>query len=175
MICFYCIFAIVMMRKLTTVFAAALVLLTLPATVSAQSIRGDSISDNPMYFRLFMPMVLYRSAVSEAITPEQTNEVDNDSLLPIKPLDMGYDNTLAKMIDETLMKQMAGSTSDGRYFRATNKKALQDIFSQIDEMEKSKIDVTQYAQTKDEQGRWLWIAIIALLLELLVRWGWMKW
>ena len=93
-----------MMRKLTTVFAAALVLLTLPATVSAQSIRGDSISDNPMYFRLFMPMVLYRSAVSEAITPEQTNEVDNDSLLPIKPLDMGYDNTLAKMIDETLMK-----------------------------------------------------------------------
>ena len=104
MICFYCIFAIVMMRKLTTVFAAALVLLTLPATVSAQSIRGDSISDNPMYFRLFMPMVLYRSAVSEAITPEQTNEVDNDSLLPIKPLDMGYDNTLAKMIDETLMK-----------------------------------------------------------------------
>ena len=78
-------------------------------------------------------------------------------------------------IDETLMKQMAESTSDGRYFRATNKKALQDIFSQIDEMEKSKIDVTQYAQTKDEQGRWLWIAIIALLLELLVRWGWMKW
>ena len=78
-------------------------------------------------------------------------------------------------IDEPLMQQMAAATDDGRYFRATNKKALAQIFSQIDEMEKSKIDVTQYAQTKDEQGRWLWLALIALTLELLLRWGWMKW
>ena len=77
-------------------------------------------------------------------------------------------------IDEQLMQQMAAATDDGRYFRATNKKALEQIFSQIDEMEKSKIDVTQYAQTRDEQAPWLWLAFIALLLEVLVRWGWMK-
>ena len=77
-------------------------------------------------------------------------------------------------IDEPLMQQMAASTGDGRYFRATNKKALQQIFSQIDDMEKSKIDVTQYAQTRDEHGRWLWIALIAIIAELLIRWGWMK-
>ena len=93
-----------MMRKLTIIFAAAILLLTLPVSVSAQYIRGDSISDNPLYFRLFMPMVLYRSAVSDAISPDETNVADEDSLLPIKPLDLGYDNTLAKMIDETLMK-----------------------------------------------------------------------
>lgn len=78
-------------------------------------------------------------------------------------------------IDEPLMQKMAASTKDGLYFRATNKKALEEIFSQIDAMEKSKIDVTQYAQTKDEQGLWLWIAFLALLAEVLVRWGWMKW
>ena len=77
-------------------------------------------------------------------------------------------------IDEQLMQQMAAATGDGRYFRATNKKALEQIFSQIDEMEKSKIDVTQYAQSHDEQGPWLWLAFLALLLEVLVRWGWMK-
>lgn len=77
-------------------------------------------------------------------------------------------------IDEPLMEQMAGMTDEGRYFRATNKKALQDIFSQIDEMEKSKIDVTQYAQKRDEQGVWLWMALVALTLELLLRWLWMK-
>ena len=77
-------------------------------------------------------------------------------------------------IDEPLMRQMAGLTDDGRYFRATNKKALQEIFSQIDEMEKSRIDVTQYAQTKDEQGPWLWLALVALLAELLMRWVWFK-
>lgn len=77
-------------------------------------------------------------------------------------------------IDEALMQKMAATTGDGRYFRATNKKALQEIFSQIDEMEKSKIDVTQYAQTKDEQALWLWIAFAALVLEMLLRWGWLK-
>lgn len=77
-------------------------------------------------------------------------------------------------IDEELMQKMAATTGDGRYFRATNKKALQEIFSQIDEMEKSKIDVTQYAQTKDEQAPWLWLAFVALALEMLLRWGWMR-
>ena len=77
-------------------------------------------------------------------------------------------------IDEALMRQMSSATKDGRYFRATNKKALSDIFDQIDEMEKSKIDVTQYAQTKDEQAPWLWLAVAALMLEALLRWGWLK-
>ena len=77
-------------------------------------------------------------------------------------------------IDEPLMRQMAELTDDGRYFRATNKKALQEIFNQIDEMEKSKIDVTQYAQTKDEQAPWLWLALLALVAELLMRWVWFK-
>lgn len=77
-------------------------------------------------------------------------------------------------IDEPLMRQMAAATDDGLYFRATNKKALEKIFDQIDEMEKSKIDVTQYAQTKDEYAGWLWLAVVALLLEALVKWGWMK-
>jgi len=93
-----------MMRKLTIICVTVIVLLTLPVGVSAQLIHGDSISDNPMYFRLFMPMVLYKSAVSDAILPQQTKVANEDSLLPIKPLDLGYDNTLAKMIDETLMK-----------------------------------------------------------------------
>lgn len=71
-------------------------------------------------------------------------------------------------LDEHLLTSMAQSTRDGHYFRATNKKSLQQIFSQIDEMEKSKIDVTQYAQTKDEYFPWLLLAVLALALEVLL-------
>ena len=71
-------------------------------------------------------------------------------------------------LDEQLLTRMAESTPDGRYFRATNKTSLQKIFKQIDEMEKSKIDVTQYAQTKDEYAGWLILAAVALLLEILL-------
>ncbi|MDY6371331.1 MAG: VWA domain-containing protein [Bacteroidales bacterium] len=77
-------------------------------------------------------------------------------------------------IDEDLMKQMASATGDGQYFRATNRKALQEIFDQIDEMETSKIDVTQYAQTRDEHQPWLWLAFIALALEALMRYVWLR-
>lgn len=71
-------------------------------------------------------------------------------------------------IDEQLLTQMAQSTNDGQYFRATGKKSLQQIFKQIDDMEKTKIDVTQYAQTKDEHLPFLIIALLALGLEILL-------
>ena len=57
-----------------------------------------------MYFKLFMPLVLYGSAVSEAITPDNIIDEENDSLLKIEPIDNGYDPELAKMIDETLVR-----------------------------------------------------------------------
>ena len=67
-------------------------------------ISSGDISDNPMYFKLFMPLVLYGSAVSEAITPDNIIDEENDSLLKIEPIDNGYDPELAKMIDETLVR-----------------------------------------------------------------------
>lgn len=71
-------------------------------------------------------------------------------------------------IDEKLLEQMATTTDDGQYFRAKDKKALKSIFSQIDDMEKTKINVTQYRQTKDEFMPFLMIAVIAFALELLL-------
>ena len=64
----------------------------------------EDISDNPLYYRLFMPLVLYGSAVSEAITPEPDNKVEHDDLLPLEPLESTNDRTLSKMIDEALVK-----------------------------------------------------------------------
>ena len=76
-----------------------------------------------------------------------------------------YENVEVQ-IDEDLLTQMAEATEEGQYFRATNKKSLESIFKQIDQMEKSKIDVTQYAQTKDEFFVFLLIALAALLVEI---------
>lgn len=64
----------------------------------------DDISDNPLYYKLFMPLVLYGSAVSDAISPERGNEEEQDSLLMLEPLETGNDHTLAKMIDEALLR-----------------------------------------------------------------------
>ncbi len=72
-------------------------------------------------------------------------------------------------LDETLLTNMAEATNGGHYYRATNKNSLKEIFEQIDKVEKTKIDVTQYHQTKDEFKPLLILALLALALELLLR------
>lgn len=64
----------------------------------------EDISDNPLFFKLFMPLVLYGSAVSDAIAPQIQNNAEQDSLLPLESFDDANERTLAKMIDETLVR-----------------------------------------------------------------------
>lgn len=72
-------------------------------------------------------------------------------------------------LDETLLTHMAEATNGGHYYRATDKNSLDNIFSQIDEIEKTRIDVTQYHQTKEEFKIFLLLALIALGAELLLK------
>ncbi|MBQ9639243.1 MAG: VWA domain-containing protein [Bacteroidales bacterium] len=72
-------------------------------------------------------------------------------------------------IDEALLTKMADCTNGGRYFRSTNRKSLETIFAQIDEMEKTRIDVSQYNQSKDEFQFLLWLALALLVAEQLMR------
>ena len=64
----------------------------------------EDISDNPLYFRLFMPLVLYGSAVSDAVSPNDQEKSEQDDLLPLEPIDNGQDRTLEKMINEALVR-----------------------------------------------------------------------
>jgi len=64
----------------------------------------EDISDNPLYFKLFMPIVLYGSAVSDAISPDLKGQGGSDSLLMLEPMGGESDRTLARMIDETLVR-----------------------------------------------------------------------
>ena len=78
--------------------------LELKDEVAYMDVSFDEISDNPLYYKLFMPLVLYGSAVSDAISPRIREGAVSDSLLPLDPLETGSDYTLARMIDEALVK-----------------------------------------------------------------------
>ncbi len=71
-------------------------------------------------------------------------------------------------IDEQLLQQVAEMT-DGRYFRATSNKKLRDIYTEIDKLEKSKIDVTEIERTKEEFFPFALIAFILIGLEVIFR------
>ena len=52
------------------------------------------------------------------------------------------------VIDEVTLKKIANTTG-GAYFRATDKSTLNDIFNEIDKLEKTKMDVKQFSHTED--------------------------
>ena len=65
----------------------------------------EDLSDNPLLFKLFMPVVLYGSSIWGAVSPDTVEEsTADDDLLPLDPLEDERDMVLAKMIDEALMK-----------------------------------------------------------------------
>lgn len=71
-------------------------------------------------------------------------------------------------IDEGTLSQIARITG-GKYFRATNNKALAQIYEQIDQLEKAKIDVTQYHKKTELFLPFAVVALVLLLLEFLLR------
>lgn len=77
--------------------------------------------------------------------------------------------TLEKVvIDETTLKEIATSTG-GKYFRATDNKSLENIFAEIDRLEKTKMDVRHFSHTEDDYMMWAWLLIGLVALELTLR------
>jgi len=78
-----------------------------------------------------------------------------------------YQNVEVK-IDEKTLKEIADIT-DGKYFRATNKKNLEGIYKEIDKLEKSKIEVTEYKNKSEKFVPFALLAACLLLIEFLLR------
>jgi Ca-activated chloride channel family protein len=72
-------------------------------------------------------------------------------------------------IDEDMLRQIATITH-GRYFRATDTKELEQIYQEINRLEKSKIDVTHYRRVAELFYPYLALALLCLAVEaILVR------
>ena len=56
-----------------------------------------------------------------------------------------------------------------QYFRATDNASLKEIYSEIDQMEKTKISVQEYSKTQEEYKNWALLVFALLLVEILLR------
>ena len=83
------------------------------------------------------------------------------------PYGIQYQNMEVK-IDEDVMKQISNET-DAKYFRATGNNKLKNTFSEIDKLEKTKIEVTEFRRHSEEYLPYAIAACCFLLLELLLR------
>lgn len=71
-------------------------------------------------------------------------------------------------IDEKTLTEIA-TTAGGKYYRATNNEELKQIYSDIDKLEKSKLDAKKYAKRYEAFAPFAIIALLSLLFEVLLR------
>lgn len=71
-------------------------------------------------------------------------------------------------IDEAIMQKIA-STTDGKYFRATNNNKLAEIYQEIDKLEKSKIDVKEYSRKQEEYLKYAVLGALLLMLGMFLK------
>jgi Ca-activated chloride channel family protein len=71
-------------------------------------------------------------------------------------------------IDNQTLSEIAAAT-DGDFYRATNTKELRKIYQEIDQLEKSKLNVKQFSKKYEAFQPFAIIAVLALLLEILLR------
>lgn len=71
-------------------------------------------------------------------------------------------------IDEEVLQQIAEMTG-GKYFRATDNNKLKAIYEEIDQLEKSKIEVKQYSTKSEEYLLFALLGALFLLIEIALR------
>jgi Ca-activated chloride channel family protein len=70
---------------------------------------------------------------------------------------------------DTKMLQEIASATEGDFYRATNNKELQQIYKEIDKLEKSKLNVKKFSKRYEAYQPFAIAAVILLLLEILLR------
>lgn len=90
------------------------------------------------------------------------------------PYPMQYPNGMVQYqnievdIDEVTLKQIA-STTGGAYFRATDNKSLKSIYAEIDQMERTKINVKEFSRKQEEYLHFAICALLLLLCEIVLK------
>ena len=81
---------------------------------------------------------------------------------------LDYVTNMRVHLDEDLLRQIAAITG-GQYFRATNARALEEIYRQIDELEKTPVNVRRYIEFSEHFRPFVFLAVLFVVGEWVFR------
>ena len=90
---------------------------------------------------------------------------------PYPAVDMFGNTTFVQVdveIDEDVLRKIAEQTG-GQYFRASDKQKLKAIYDQINTLEKSKVEISQFTTLNEEYLPWVLWALAVLAVEFILR------
>jgi Ca-activated chloride channel family protein len=76
-------------------------------------------------------------------------------------------------LDEPTLRMLA-ETTGGRYYNAQNTESLEQVYAEIDQLEKSVTEGKQYTQYGELCGRFLAVAVALVLIESVLRATWLR-
>ena len=92
---------------------------------------------------------------------------EGEAPFPVQtPFGIRYQN-IPVDVDEPTLQKIAAITS-GRYFRATNNQTLREIYKEIDQMEKSRIEVKSYRSYSELFPDWAGAGLALIIFEVLL-------
>lgn len=86
--------------------------------------------------------------------------------------DLVFSETEVK-IDEPVLREIA-QTTGGKYFRATSNQSLEQVYDEINQLEKSELKSTKLYNYQEYFRIFLWIALATLIMDALLRWVFYK-
>ena len=117
---------------------------------------------------------------SGEISPEAAAEIAKEFGVRIYTIAVGTNSDTAPFpygdqvinvpveIDENTLRNIAEITN-GKYYRATSKESLSEIYSEIDKLERTKLHARQFSAYNEEYQIFALIALLSLLLEIVLR------
>ncbi|WP_426479498.1 VWA domain-containing protein [Chryseobacterium sp. CBSDS_008] len=76
-------------------------------------------------------------------------------------------------IDENTLREIA-QTTGGKYFRATSNSSLEEVYDEINQLEKSDVKVSKLYNYEEYFKIFLWVALGMLVFDALLRWVFYK-
>jgi Ca-activated chloride channel family protein len=117
---------------------------------------------------------------SGEISPEAAAEIAKEFGIRIYTIGVGTNSETAPFpygdqvvnvpveIDEATLRNIAEITN-GKYYRATSKESLSEIYSEIDKLERTKLHARQFSAYNEEYQIFALIALLSLLFEIVLR------
>ena len=105
------------------------------------------------------------------LDPEISSKLARIFKIKFYTIAVGLDGNLIDPVDEATLRSIAQNTS-GKFFRANNSKTLADIFSEIDQLEKTKLKINKWEEHVDQSKPFVVLALLLFLINLGLKLTW---
>lgn len=150
------------------------------------SVAVNHLKDSKARSKIVILMTDGKNTIENAMPPQVAAELAKNNKIKVYAIGIGtngyalmptrtdifgnliFDETKVE-IDEPTLREIAVSTG-GKYFHATSNTSLENVYNEIDQLEKSDIKATKLYNYEEFFRVFLWIALGILLVDAALRW-----